>query len=1059
MPQAAIVGLITAGTAAAAKIIAAKTLAAVTFKVFATNFFVGAATSLLLKEFSKKPSQPSALGGGSRGVGSNQRLTGSVIPKRWVVGRARVEGIPVWIKESDNDFYMVLAISEGSCDRIERLWVQGEEVEIDRTPEGVITPAQGSRYLGTRTETWTETYYESVPENNSPDGPAYTPPSGPGPSPSTSDGRASACGGCRSSYGCGGSAGAPGAPGFSDIHDGYTPAQNHGRSLNMFGDYWNLDIPLRDLMSWNPAVRGTAGGAASGGVSGQQGEHVSDERRPPRRSGYRVVRRTRTRSRTVPNPLITITEFFSANGREGKAIRDIAGEAGEDELPWTDRHRGQGVSYVLVHMHQPDYTDIDDRFWPNIPSLQFLVKGIKIGYPVPDGLGFRLTDPEWTENAAIIRAWFLKERRNRPYNDIDLTYFDAARRLCDEEISLTDEDGFDRTFFPSTAKRYTINGVITATDSAAQLEAQFDFAWQGFVVESSGKLLFRPGTQNPHGEDAVKLTIPESDVIDEPTVRPFGARSDLANEVSLEILQSAQSDYQSQRFVHIDREAQMSDGERLVTDLQTQHFVNNTAQVGNFLTQRLRQQRHLVGVDIKVKSPADWRYIELIPGDRIELNLPQYGIGTGTAGEEGAALLRYFRVVTVTANPDYSVDLNLLEWPDNLFDDSFDLPAPVQKFDYRPRNIRAPSGVIGNIDWNITRDGRTEWTAFLAWDSSPYLTVINADAALVNTEERRTRDDQISFTLSTPGRYFFSLYHISSAGVASAQTQVVLDATYDDIPLPKPVIQSQEQIGNTIIIRIQNVLNRDIDGMEVRYTRGAVADGFSTLPTLDESNWDDALEMIVAPVVPRDVDQPIIGTAVMPGSGSYRIYVRLRNRVGNLSPISNDIFNRYEIAATSTDSRSEQPLWANTKLNTILWPHDGENRLLPNPAKAVTEVTMSEWDGSSDFPFGEITGKGAAYSATGSTAYTSQIINLDNLAEREIWVGIESAAAKTPAVAGFELTLLYSTEADLASPQSRVVTDGSLSRLTCRSFQARVHFKDTVNHALIAATIGWRNLT
>jgi len=648
-------------------------------------------------------------------------------------------------RENDREMKAVLVLSAGPCDAIERVWAHGDEVEMERNGN-VLTPVSGSKYYGTEEVTYEEEYFEETPPDREggPDGPEFTPdppdvpqpgdpefvgpirpPSRPPPETQPPGGEGGGyCGACRGGGGPGpgGSCAPPGfriTDGFEDWM-GATPPQWHmfGRSL--------------DLSPW--AIRryaesaGTAGAMASaggGGVSGQQGEGGGEtfeemqarieRERAAARDGSSRVRRTRTRTRTVTRPLIKITEFFNATGQDGQAVADILGPAGEGELEWNAEFAGNDVSYVVLELYQPDYgNEIDDRFWPAIPQMEFLLRGLKVSYPIADSNapnGRRLTAPAWTRNAAILRYWYLTARRDVDPLLIDIDYFTRARLLCDENLQLTTQTGY-RSDYPESVKRYTIDGSVTSGDSAAQLDVQFDFAWQGFVVESSGNLLFRPGT-----DEVSRFTITEDDIIGEPTVSPFGARSDLANELSLEIEQSSGSEWKAENFVVVDSVAQESDGERLPQELSQMKFVTEPVQAVNLLTQRLRQQRGLVGLELHVKSPNDWRYHRLIAGDKIEVQLPEHGIGQTDSDGNPIGTLRYFRVTGVQVNDDYSVNLHLLEWPDNLFNDEVDFPLRQEKFSYQRRAIPAPIGT-GYIDWNINRAGSVIWPSVLSGDSS-----------------------------------------------------------------------------------------------------------------------------------------------------------------------------------------------------------------------------------------------------------------------------------------------------------------------------------------------------
>jgi len=229
-----------------------------------------------------------------------------------------------------------------------------------------------------------------------------------------------------------------------------------------------------------------------------------------------------------------------------------------------------------------------------------------------------------------------------------------------------------------------------------------------------------------------------------------------------------------------------------------------------------------------------------------------------------------------------------------------------------------------------------------------------------------------------------------------------------------------------------------------------------------------APQMSVSPVVPPDVAQPIYATAVLPATGTYKIYVRLRNRVGNLSPISNVYDARFEIPASATGSRSSQPQWAGDFNNTIHWTHDGEHRIFTDRDTLPNAISFADWDGASDFPFGQHTGFGIKNTATGDkTTYTTEPYEFETAARREVYVAIEllspiGKAATDPD--GFEITLLSSTspldtDGDIVSPTSTVVNNGANINLTnVRSIQAVINFYNQRNHALTSVIVGWREV-
>ena len=65
-----------------------------------------------------------------------------LLPYRWIMGRVRVRGLPVWSRDVDppgsdgsrvRDLHQVIVLAEGQLDAIERVWVDSEEVEFTRS--------------------------------------------------------------------------------------------------------------------------------------------------------------------------------------------------------------------------------------------------------------------------------------------------------------------------------------------------------------------------------------------------------------------------------------------------------------------------------------------------------------------------------------------------------------------------------------------------------------------------------------------------------------------------------------------------------------------------------------------------------------------------------------------------------------------------------------------------------------------------------------------------------------------------------------------------------------
>ena len=83
-------------------------------------------------------------------VGSSSSLVGGVKSARWVLGRARVAGNLVWFHVDGRNMQLLYVLSEGACDAIEEIYVNGELVPMNRTSSGLHTPVPGNRFTEAR---------------------------------------------------------------------------------------------------------------------------------------------------------------------------------------------------------------------------------------------------------------------------------------------------------------------------------------------------------------------------------------------------------------------------------------------------------------------------------------------------------------------------------------------------------------------------------------------------------------------------------------------------------------------------------------------------------------------------------------------------------------------------------------------------------------------------------------------------------------------------------------------------------------------------------------------
>ena len=94
-------------------------------------------------------SRPRNTGNGKEPSDVVSNVVSTIGPERYVYGEARTGGQVVFAGASDNgkDYWTVIALSQGACERITGLYLAGDKQEIARTSAGVVTVTEG-QYAG-----------------------------------------------------------------------------------------------------------------------------------------------------------------------------------------------------------------------------------------------------------------------------------------------------------------------------------------------------------------------------------------------------------------------------------------------------------------------------------------------------------------------------------------------------------------------------------------------------------------------------------------------------------------------------------------------------------------------------------------------------------------------------------------------------------------------------------------------------------------------------------------------------------------------------------------------
>ena len=548
-------------------------------------------------------------------------------------------------------------------------------------------------------------------------------------------------------------------------------------------------------------------------------------------------------------------EYFKADGTEG-AESFAAASAGSSELTWSAATvQGKGLSWVYIKLTQNDYgRDLDSRRYNRIPNIEFVVKGLKVGSRRNPNTGAKT----WTENAAIIRKWWLTERRGVNWRDINNGYYNAAVQRCDTTIDISNLDNFDSTAMQSNLKRYTVNGLIHSGDDVVRIEEDFDFAWDGSVVEWDGEYLFRPG-----GDRASVREIVPDDITEEPLYRPGTTLN--SNRYLCSLPQSEWHDWLPYDIRVDDIGKQDYDGQVQTLNLGPTAFVSNPAQAANLLRSAARRARASSSIELTLKPGDSFESASIVPGDKVTLSIPELGISD-----------QDYLVVNSRVLAGWAIRVVLAEWGSDWFDDDISLEhySPRQVIPTSGRRLVAPNPVTVLIAAATDGDGKFTWYALITAPESLfelYIRYKHADSE--NWQEWSSFSNQTVVTLNQAGFWDFEVHHRSRDGRVSPATSIRAEATFDVNLPPLPILARKAFAGGFARWVFTN-LGPFVNGIEIAYT--FEAPGSSSTPgLLNEAGWDAADKLGQYPIVPaKKLTEERTIVQLLPAFGSFNFYAR-----------------------------------------------------------------------------------------------------------------------------------------------------------------------------------------
>ena len=619
---------------------------------------------------------------------------------------------------------------------------------------------------------------------------------------------------------------------------------------------------------------------------------------------------------------VTVWEVLEGDGdTTGPGPTALRAAAGGE---WTAEHAGNGIGYAIVRLVQPTG---EDRLFSGVPNVNFQMRGLKATWPGQ-------ATAAWTENAAALRHWILRERRGLPAAAIDEASVTAAIATCGAAVQVSRPDNSYR-HWPATEIRYAINGVIFSGDSIESIESEADFAWQGFAVERDGVHFFRPG------EDRTpSATVTTRDISDAaaPALVPFQPIQERLNAATMRLTQSARHDFLAYQVPEVnDSVAEARDGERLLKDLGQRAFVNSPSAADRLLRVALRRARATFKATYTLSPRSDLRWLTLMPTDIILLSDPAFGLENWRA-----------EVISTTLRDDFSVEVVLNSAPDRTYIDEPGLGRLERPYVKAPRENTPPAAVTGAaiaVEPLAPTDGSVRWRAVVTAPASAHGLACRLRTTGYD-ETKRTQGSTLEFDYSAPAAQVTAdVWRETATGIPGGTNTILTTPRYASLDLPAATRTAWNALPGVVTIALADPKTRIVRGAEFRYRSGPV-DGTGDLPAISAEQWLeaprlDALPLILAPG--RDA----LFNVTVPETARYRIAARYVDSVGRLGPVADlgHILLALPVGNTITDSAA--PAWSGTAGFLAPAAHGAEILMLPD-RDAIKTLTLDEWSGYVD---------------------------------------------------------------------------------------------------------------
>lgn len=617
---------------------------------------------------------------------------------------------------------------------------------------------------------------------------------------------------------------------------------------------------------------------------------------------------------------LTVWEEFSGDGATDgpgpTALR--AGSGGE----WTAEHRLNGIGYVVIRLRQPSGAE---RLYTGIPNLNFLVRGLKVSYPGQAA-------PIWTENAAALRYWYLRERRGIPAAAFDDASVREAVAVCGASVPVSRPNSA-YSKWPSGELRYAINGVVTSGDPVETIETAMDWAWQGHAVEMDGTFHFRPGKDR----NSV-ASIGPGDFVEPGLVycSPVPSAQSRLNAATMSLRQSSQHDWLEYTVPEVtDAETQARDRRRIAKDLGVRKFIASPSAADRLLRVFLRRARASFRATYRLAPGANLERLSLKPTDIILLSDDTLGLTDWRA-----------MIVSTTLLADWSVEVVLEDCPDQTFADTPGLGQLGRPYVRLPRRNDPPEAIAAlsaTVSPRVSTDGTIHWKVVVEAPAAPLGFVASLSVAGVVEQEKRTGGASLEFDIDTPRREMtVRAWRETDAGIAGPVSTRAIDPEYSAISIPAPALRKWQGYAGIMRVVLADPASRAIAGAEFRF-RSVAADSASDPGTITAERWLDADQLDALRVV-LTPGRDAIFNVTFPETAKYRIAARFIDVVGRLGPVTDLGVFLLAVPASAETTLIGAPTWAGTSQFLAAVDHGAEVILLPD-RDDIANLPAIEWNG------------------------------------------------------------------------------------------------------------------